>query len=206
MVLAGREALFRKAMSYFYKNGVKSISGKKICEDFDLSEEDFKIHFKNKEGFLRQAVEFDLEDQKNQEKEVLVNTDNAVEEIIKILRHYTLKIANIHPSYFIQIQYLYPEVWQTYLRHAQMYGYYLFYDLISKGIDQQLLRRDLNIEIVTKVLIEQINVMHNTHLFPKHRYNMGEVFRSIYLFYLRGICTEKGLHKADQLFVHNIFD
>ena len=38
--------------------------------------------------------------------------------------------------------------------------------------------------------------MLNSHIFPPDRYNMSEVFRSIFLYYIRGICTDKGARIA----------
>ena len=87
----------------------------------------------------------------------------------------------------------------------QINYYYQFYDLINEGIGQKLFRHDINLEIVTKVMIEQLNVMHNTHLFPKHRYNLAEVFRGIFLYYLKGISTEKGGQITESFFSEHNF-
>ena len=38
--------------------------------------------------------------------------------------------------------------------------------------------------------------MLNPHIFPPDRYNMSEVFRSIFLYYIRGICTDEGARIA----------
>jgi len=201
-----REKLFEEAMQFFYKEGVRNITEQKIIDQFNLTEEAFFDNFRDKEDFLRQVVDFDLEEKKKQDADIHQAAGNLVEEIILLFRHYTQQLFNINPGYFVQLQHLYPQIWRTYTRHSQMHGYYQFYDLISLGIQQGFFHRSINIEIVTKAMIEQINVMHNTHLFPKHRYNMGEVFRSIFLYYLKGICTGKGSQLADQVFAKLVFE
>jgi len=201
-----RETLFAEAMQFFYKEGVRNITEQKIIDQFNLTEKAFTEHFRDKEDFLRQAVDYDLEEKKKQDADIHLVATNLVEEIILLFRLYTKQLFNINSGYFVQIQHLYPQIWRTYTRHTQMHGYYQFYDLINLGIQQGFFHRSINIEIVTKAMIEQINVMHNTHLFPKHRYNMGEVFRSIFLYYLKGICTEKGRHLADQVFAQLVFE
>ena len=201
-----REKLFKEAMQVYYNERVRNITKQKIIEQFNLTEEAFFEHFRDKEDFLRQAVDFDLEEKKIEDADIHQTAGNLIEEIILLFRHYTKQLININASYFVQIQHSYPQIWRTYTRHTQMHGYYQFYDLINLGIQQGLFQRSINLEIVTKAMIEQINVMHNTHLFPKHRYNMGEVFRSIFLYYLKGICTEKGSQLADQVFAHLVFE
>ena len=59
--------------------------------------------------------------------------------------------------------------------------------LLNDEIRNRLFRSDINIQLVTKALMEQINLP----VFPPDRFNMAEVFRSIFLYYIRGICTDE---------------
>ena len=200
-----RTEILDKAITWFYKNGVKDLTESRICDHLQLSDQTFPQIFRDKEDLVRQAVEYSLNATDVFPPEIMAAAQNPVEEIILMFKSCADQVKDVHPGFFIQIQYLYPAAWNTYQRHLQINYYYQFYDLLNEGIRQKLFRHDINLEIVTKVLIEQLNVMHNTHLFPKHRYNMGEVFRNIFLNYLRGICTETGGQIADAFFSDNTF-
>jgi hypothetical protein len=65
---------------------------------------------------------------------------------------------------------------------------------------QGYFRKDINLQLVTKIILEQFNLIINPHVFPPDRYDMGEVFRSIYLYYVRGLCTDKGSKLAEEYF------
>ncbi|KAA9331889.1 TetR/AcrR family transcriptional regulator [Adhaeribacter soli] len=198
-----RTEILEKAISWFHQNGVKDLTESKIIDQLNLDGRIFTEHFRDKEDLVRQAVEYNLTATDVFPAEVLAQARNPVEEIILMFKCCADHVKDVHPGFFIQIQYLYPSAWNTYQRHLQINYYYQFYDLLNEGIRQKLFRHDINLEIVTKVLIEQLNVMHNTHLFPKHRYNMGEVFRSIFQYYLQGICTERGSQIAEAFFSNN---
>ena len=43
-------------------------------------------------------------------------------------------------------------------------------------------------------------MMINPKVFPPEKYDLSEVFRSIYLYYVRGICTETGGKLAEAYF------
>jgi hypothetical protein len=43
----------------------------------------------------------------------------------------------------------------------------------------------------------------NPVVFPPERYNLAEVFRSIYLYYIRGICTDAGARVVEAFFARN---
>ncbi|QHL88125.1 hypothetical protein GU926_12055 [Nibribacter ruber] len=187
-----KEELLRSAMRFFCANGIKEINYRSILREFSLSPEEFQRFFTDKEDFIRQAVEQYLAEQRETQLALQQHHPHPLAELVVMLRHHILQLQQIHPSFFVQIQYLYPRVWMLYLRHVQIHSYYLFYDLLNKGIEQKYLRPDLNIEIVTKVLLEQINMLLNQSLFPGSRYNLTEVFRGIFRYYLKGISTDKG--------------
>ncbi|GAA4309232.1 hypothetical protein [Nibribacter koreensis] len=188
----GKEELLRSAMRYFCANGIKDVSARSIQREFCLGPEEFQSFFVDKEDFIRQAVELYLAEQKAEQTAVQAQTNHPLAELVLMIRHHILQLQHINPSFFIQIQYLYPRVWMLYLRHVQIHSYYMFYDLLNTCIEQKYLRPDLNIEIVTKVLLEQVNMLLNQSLFPSNRYNPTEVFRGIFKYYLRGLSTDKG--------------
>ena len=49
--------------------------------------------------------------------------------------------------------------------------------------------------------MEQLNLLLNPQVFPPGRFNIAEVFRSIFLYYIRGICTDEGARIAAEHFV-----
>jgi hypothetical protein len=203
--MSTKTEILEKGIAWFYENGVKDLTEARIKEVVQSEDTIFPELFRDKDDFVRQAIEQDLNGKSVFPPGLLATAQNPVEEIILRFKCCADHVKDVHPGFFIQLQYLYPSAWTIYQRHVQINYYYQFYDLLNEGIRQKLFRNDINLEIVTKVLIEQLNVMHNTHLFPKHRYNMGEVFRSIFLYYVYGICTERGRHIAEDFFSGNTF-
>jgi AcrR family transcriptional regulator len=202
MLITNREEMFRAAIRMFHQDGVKDLTEKKIVLNAGIDPESFFELFNSKEEFVRQAVEFTLEEQKEQETGVLHGANNPVEEIILLSRYWVSHLQHVHPSYFIQIQYFYPQAWQAYTRHTQMHLYFTLYELVNKGVVQGYFRGDINLDIITKVLIEQINIMYNTHLFPAYRYQTAEVFRNIFYYYLKGISTSEGANLLQNFFAN----
>ncbi len=203
MFITNREEMFRAALKVFYRDGVKDLTERKIVHAAGIDPESFFAQFNNKEEFVRQAVEFTLEEQKQQETGLLHPAHNPLEEIILLGRRWIKPLPHIHPSYFIQLQYFYPQAWQAYTRYTQMHLYFIMYELVNQGIAQGYLQTHINPDIVAKVLIEQINMMYNTHLFPVQRYPTAEVFRHIFYYYLQGISTDQGAKLLPDFFAAN---
>ena len=86
------------------------------------------------------------------------------------------------------------------MEHLNSYSGPQLQQLLNDGIRNRLFRSDINIQLVTKILLEQLNMMLNPQVFPPDRFNMAEVFRSIFLYYIRGICTDEGARIAAEHF------
>ena len=54
--------------------------------------------------------------------------------------------------------------------------------------------------MVTRVLAEQFNLLLSPPVFPPDWFNVAEMFRSIFLYYIRGICTDEGARIAAEHF------
>ena len=90
----------------------------------------------------------------------------------------------------------YPQAWDVMMEHLESYSAPQLQQLLNDGIRQQLFRSDINIRLVTKILMEQISLVINPQAFPPDQFNTGEVFRSVFLYYVRGICTSEGARLA----------
>ncbi len=105
-------------------------------------------------------------------------------------------MSKVAGNSFLEIQHLHPKAWNLLLDHLSHYSYSQLRNLIQDGVLQQQFRHDIDIELVTKIIMQQMNMIFNHELFPPDQYSRAEVFRGVYFYYIRGLCTAKGLHLA----------
>jgi hypothetical protein len=67
-------------------------------------------------------------------------------------------------------------------------------DNLRKGISQGLYRRDINIPVIARLRIEQVEMGMNPHLFPSQVFRLADVQLAIFDHFMHGITTLKG-HK-----------
>lgn len=63
-----------------------------------------------------------------------------------------------------------------------------------------MFRSDINIQLVTIILIQQVNIVLTPGIFPAGSFQVAEIFRSIFLYYIRGLCTDQGARLAAEHF------
>ena len=65
---------------------------------------------------------------------------------------------------------------------------------LEKGITQGLYRSDINIIVLAKLRLEEIDMAMNHSVFPIDKFNIAQVQITLFEHFLYGICTLKG-HK-----------
>jgi len=199
------ETILEEILRIFKAEGIEACSEADLIRKLDIRPSTYQELFSSKADMVKQVARFDMEQKKREHNHFLAAAQNPIEEIMLLLQDGIHNIKQTSPLYIMDLQRHYPEVWQLALDHLNSYSYHQISGIINNGILQNLFRRDINLQLVTKIILEQLTMMLNPAIFPPDKYSLGEVFRSIYLYYVRGICTDSGGKLAEDFFSkHNI--
>ncbi|TGE14475.1 TetR/AcrR family transcriptional regulator [Hymenobacter elongatus] len=201
MSLTLRDTLLEEALQLFQTQGITNLSLERIMTKLDISPATFREMFHDKEDLVLQTMQYDIERQKREHVELFQRVPNPVGRLLSLLELGIRDLRKISsPAYFSDLVQHYPQVWAVGMQHLEDYSYPQTHSLLNEGVVQKLLRGDINIALVSKIIIEQLNMVLNEQVFPASRYNVAEVFRSVYLYYIRGLCTDEGIKAASSYF------
>ncbi|MDX5481346.1 MAG: TetR/AcrR family transcriptional regulator [Hymenobacteraceae bacterium] len=189
-----------ETLQIFKREGIEANTEEELIHKLDIRQSAYNEMFKSKADLVMQTVQHDLEEQKQEHARFLALANSPVEEIMLLLQDGVQNLRHTNPRYITDLQQFYPEAWRLGIDHLHTYSYHQISDIINKGILQGLFRRDVNLQLVTKIILEQLFLILNPAVFSPDRYDLGEVFRSVYLYYVRGICTEQGGKLAEEYF------
>ncbi|MBC5775686.1 TetR/AcrR family transcriptional regulator [Pontibacter sp. KCTC 32443] len=196
------ETILEEILQLFKREGIEANSEADIIRRLDIRQATYQELFANKQDMVLQVVRFDIEKQKLEQQEMLSKAKNPVEEIMMLLVDGITKMKDINPVFISDMQ-LYPEAWQASMDNLSRNNQQVNAEILNRGILEGYFRRDINLQLVTKILLEQFFMMINPMVFPPDKYDLAEVFRSIYLYYVRGICTDMGGKMAEEYFSKN---
>ena len=195
-----KDTILEETYNLFRNEGIEAYSEEELRSRLDISQATYNELFAGKEDMVRQTLLYDMERQKTYQKKLLENAQNAIEEILILIQDGIKNMQNTNPAFIIDIQQHYPAVWALCLEHLNTYSYHQIYDILNRGVQAGEFRKDLNLQLVTKIMLEMVSLLLNPQVFPPDRYNLSEVYRSIYLYYIRGICSDGGAKSADTFF------
>lgn len=196
------ETILGELLQIFKRDGIEAHTDAELIKMLDIRQSTFEELFKGRADMVRQVVLFDIEQQKQEQAEHLAKAHNPVEEIMMVLLDGINTLREVNPVFISDMQ-KYPEAWQLSLQHLSDNNRHVNAEILNRGILQGYFRKDINLQLVTKIILEQFFMMINPAVFPPDRYDLSEVFRSIYLYYVRGICTDSGGRLAEDFFSKN---
>ncbi|ALI99030.1 TetR/AcrR family transcriptional regulator [Rufibacter tibetensis] len=195
-----KQTVLQELLTLIRVEGLSHLNEQEIIKRVDISSATFKEFFKGMDDVVTQVVEFDLETRKQEHQRLFAGEPSPLRRLLLVVQLGFETLRMSQPTVLMEIQEKYPKAWALYWSHSNEYSTHLLNDLINQGVLQKELRQDLNIQLVTKIMMEQLSLMVNPAIFPPERFDIAEVFRSVFLYYIRGICADEGMKKADEFF------
>ncbi|TGE26660.1 TetR/AcrR family transcriptional regulator [Hymenobacter metallicola] len=196
-----RNTLLEEAVQLFQTRGISSLSLEQIMQALDISPATFREMFHDKDDLVLQVTQHDIDRQKREHAELYQRVDNAVARLLSLLEMGIRDLRKVKsPQYFSDLIQDFPRAWELGQQHLAEYSMPQIHNLLNDAILHKSMRGDINIALVSKIIIEQLYMVLNEQIFPPSRYDVAEVFRSVYLYYIRGLCTEDGLKAASTYF------
>ena len=187
-------------MPIFYQQGLQGASDAQLADALQTTVPSLTTHFPSRALLVHHVMLADIERQKREHTELYAQYPSAVERLYGLLQLGLRDLAVVPGQFYADLQTDFPQTWEAVMEHLASYSAPQLQQLLNDGIRNRLFRSDINIQLVTKILMEQLNLLLNPQVFPPDRFNMAEVFRSIFLYYIRGICTDEGARIAAEHF------
>ena len=196
-----RDRILKEAAKEFFQLGIRNVTMDEIAYKLGISKRTIYETFKDKTELLITCLESYSEELKQKKEEIISNSSNVVESIFTFLKDGINTMNAINPVFINDLKKFYPEVWRnTYLNNKSK-NLNLAYKLLRKGVNEGIFQKEINIDIVSKLIMEQMKILADEDIFPRDKYSVSEVFQSMVISFTRGISTKKGLDIIDQMII-----
>ena len=192
-----KDRIIQEAASLFFRNGVKSMTMSDIANQMGISKRTLYEVFQDKEELLEECINVHI---KKIDHEMENLTNNAEDVIDALMRMYAKQLSNaqgINKSVLHDLKKYYLPIYRR-IESQQQNGYYIFVPLLEKGIQQGLIRKDINFEVVMWLVRAQFKALIDDDYIPTDKYSVNEFIGAIILNVIRGIATMDGMIEIDR--------
>ena len=191
-----KDRIIQQAGRLFFQYGVKSTSMDEVASSLGISKRTIYENFRDKEDLLLSYLKQVCEDRKKAVQELMERFDNVVEVFLNIMEiHKTATFANI--KFYEDIYRYYPNV-DAFLKEESHKANEFFVQFLEKGVEQGVIRENLNIEVVAFLVEESTSIYMRASHIDKFPFSFSELISTVMVNFIRGISTEKGIKIVDK--------
>ena len=196
-----KEKILQYASHKFLSIGIRNVTMDMLASELAISKRTIYELFGDKEMLVIESLRHMILQNNKQLVKIIENTDNVVEAVFLITRHQE-KMRKDYPVVFVEdVKKYFPLVNASFFASKNdLKKFSVSYVLLEKGMKEGVFRRDLKTELVDHFIHEIITLVHTSERIRSFNPCDADVLNNIFLPYLRGICTAKGLELMDQYF------
>ena len=187
-----KDRILTHASALFLRNGIKSVSMDDIAADLGMSKKTLYKTFTNKDEIVLGMMRRHLDQAQGECCRVASSAANAVEEMLNLSAWADKEFSNVHPSIFYDLKKYHPAAWALLAAHKHAFILDQIMGNLRRGIAEGLFRPDLDVEVLARLNLAQIDLAFDPELYPPAQFSPIRVNRVFDEHFLLGVATLKG--------------
>ena len=192
------ENIINKCSALFLRYGIKNLTMDEIAKELGMSKKTIYLYVSNKSDLVQKVMQAHLDKEAEYLARVRETKKNALEENLMTLALMMKEIQGFNTAIFYELQKYYPESYALFNEHREKVALRLILDNLKTGIKEGLYRKDLNVEIVSRIYVYALDILVDQQRFPSKKYNFFVLYKEFVGYHLAGIVTPKGAKYLEQ--------
>ena len=192
------ERILRGSLELFLKAGIKSITMDDIAKHIGMSKKTIYQFFKDKNDLVTASVRKKLKEDEAQIVDIISKSENVIDEMINMMKCSEDVLSRINPVVMHDLQKYHHEAWTEFQKFKSGVLISMMEELLTKGMKQGYIRTDIDVKIIARMRVSQIEFGFNTEIFPVSEFSTVKVQMQFLEHFNYGICTLKGYKLLNQ--------
>src|ERR1700712_2337456 len=189
-IIQGGEDLFLKA-------GIKSVTMDDIAKHLGMSKKTIYQFFKDKNELVMALVKKKLQEDEDQMATIISQSSNVIEEMINMMKCSEEIFSRINPIVIHDLQKYHLDAWIEFQKFKADVLVKTLEQLLTKGIEQGFVRPDIDVKILAKMRLNQVEMGFDATFFPIAEFNTWKIQYQMLEHFNYGVCTLKGHELLD---------
>lgn len=196
-----KDRILRLATALFLRNGIKSVSMDDIAAELAISKKTLYKTFTSKDDIVLAVITNHLGHAQGECTRVASHAADAVQEMLTLSAWADQEFSHIHPSIFYDLKKYHPTAWALFSEHKGSFILDQISQNLRRGIAEGLFRADLDVEVLARLNLAQIELAFDPALYPPAQFAPARVNKVCDEHFLLGVATLKG-HRLFNKYQH----
>ncbi len=198
MSIGQTERIIQGGEELFMQKGIKSVTMDDIAKHLGMSKKTIYNFFSDKNELVNALVKKKLNEDECQIHTIIEDSANVIEEMINMMKCSEEIFSRINPIVIHDLQKYHTEAWTEFQNFKADVLVKTLEQLLTKGIQQGFIRPDVDVKILAKMRVNQVEMGFNASIFPIAQFSTWKVQYQMLEHFNYGICTLKGHELLDQ--------
>lgn len=187
-----RERILTESSNLFRRRGIRSVTMDDIARELGISKKTIYQYFNNKADIVHEVTMVHFDAERCMSDEILEKAKDPIEAMLTILQTMAKTFHEIPSTMIYEVQKYYPRSWALFAEFKNQYVFESLRQNLQLGVDLGLYRKDMDIELVAKLRIEEMDTPFNPDKFPASEYDISTVTMEQFKMFIHGLVTLKG--------------
>jgi len=192
------ERIIDGAAELFLQAGIKSVTMDDIARHLGMSKKTIYQFFQDKNELVLALVTKRLKDDEKEMSQLISKSTNVIEEMIAMMKCSEEIFSRANPIVIHDMQKYHPDAWKQFQNFKSGVIVRTLEELLTKGIKQGYIRPDIDVKVIARMRVMQVEMGFNASLFPIAEFNTWKVQQQMLEHFNYGICTLKGYKLLNQ--------
>ena len=192
-----KERIIEEASRLFFQNGIKSITMSDIAGYLGISKRTLYEVFNDKEELLEACIDRSSKLADKKMTELVNESENVIDAMMRIYAEHLNDRYRLNKSVVHDLRKYHPRLYHN-IEGRQKGDTDIFVPLFEKGVEQGLLKNDIDSEILMWLLKAQFRMLMEDDFFPTGKFSINKFVEAIILNFTRGIATPEGNKLIDE--------
>ncbi|AYL95604.1 TetR/AcrR family transcriptional regulator [Mucilaginibacter celer] len=192
------ERIIKGAEDLFLTSGIRSITMDDIARHLGMSKKTIYQFFRDKNELVVALTKKKLQEDEDQINEIEAKSNNVIEEMINTTKCSEEIFSRINPVVIHDLQKYHPEAWTDFQNFKADFLIQKMEQLLTKGMAQGYIRKDIDVKIIARMRVNQVELGFNTSIFPVSEFSPWKVQVQFLDHFNYGICTLEGYKLLDE--------
>jgi len=182
----------QKAHELFWQYGLRSVSMDDIATSMGISKKTIYQYYADKDELVDAVVGNEFKKNETICEKDKLNSKDAIDEIFMAIDQLVEMFAGMNPALVFDMQKYYPKAFEKFHKYKNDYLYNVIRDNIIRGINEELYRPELRLDIIARFRVESIIIPFNPEFYTKLKYSLAEIQEEFIIYFLFGMASPKG--------------
>mgnify|MGYP007056029544 FL=1 len=117
--------------------------------------------------------------------------DNVIVALFAFGEYNRETFNKINPLFFDEMKKYHPQIFQSLMNNGAVRNYELTYTVLKRGVNEGVFLKEINLDIANLFIHHLLDFFQKPEV--QEMCNHIDIFKSVHLPYLRGLCTDKGI-------------